>query len=115
MYKVAAVVKGGNKFSCKDMQFRNTAGPQEKQVVALLVIADNVAFFNCQIDGYQDTFAIEYEMSSSIVSPSMAPSTSSSVMPLSSFRTVRYTRASLRDNNVWWLLGFGSNKESHIG
>lgn len=57
---VAAVVKGGNGFFCKDMQFRNTAGPEGRQALALLVIADNVAFFNCRMDGYQDTVAVEY-------------------------------------------------------
>lgn len=37
------------------MAFRNTAGPEGGQAVALQVQADMSAFFNCQIDGYEGT------------------------------------------------------------
>ncbi|KAK3026928.1 hypothetical protein RJ639_040334 [Escallonia herrerae] len=48
----AAVGKG---FIAKSMTFRNTAGPEGHQAVALRIQSDMSAIFDCSIEGYQDT------------------------------------------------------------
>lgn len=45
----------GKGFIARSMAFRNTAGPEGGQAVALQVQADMSAFFNCRIDGYEGT------------------------------------------------------------
>lgn len=50
-----AAVVSGKGFICKGMGFHNTAGPQGHQAVALRVQSDQSAFFNCHMEGYQDT------------------------------------------------------------
>ncbi|KAK3011953.1 hypothetical protein RJ639_012535 [Escallonia herrerae] len=53
--KTASFSAIGTGFIAKAMGFQNTAGPEGHQAVALRSQSDMSAFYNCRIDGYQDS------------------------------------------------------------
>lgn len=54
-FRTATVAVSGKGFIARGMTFRNTAGPQNHQAVALRVDSDQSAFYRCSMEGYQDT------------------------------------------------------------
>ncbi|GLT90201.1 hypothetical protein SLE2022_081470 [Rubroshorea leprosula] len=54
-FRTATVAVSGKGFIARDMTFRNTAGPQKHQAVALRVDSDQSAFYRCSMEGHQDT------------------------------------------------------------
>jgi pectinesterase len=53
---IAAV--SGDRFLAIDVTFRNTAGPENHQAVALRNNADLSTFYRCSFEGYQDTLYV---------------------------------------------------------
>ncbi|XP_068657838.1 putative pectinesterase/pectinesterase inhibitor 22 [Aristolochia californica] len=54
-FRTATFAVSGMGFIARDITFRNTAGPMNRQAVALRVDSDRSAFFRCSMEGYQDT------------------------------------------------------------
>ncbi|KAI4379598.1 hypothetical protein MLD38_005876 [Melastoma candidum] len=54
-FKSATFGIDGNDFMAMAMGFRNTAGPEKGQAVALRATSDRAVFLNCRFEGYQDT------------------------------------------------------------
>ncbi|WZZ41335.1 hypothetical protein YC2023_037594 [Brassica napus] len=51
----ATFIASGSHFICKHLTIRNTAGPTKGQALALMCSGDLSVFYNCSIEGYQDT------------------------------------------------------------
>ncbi|XP_073156507.1 putative pectinesterase/pectinesterase inhibitor 22 isoform X1 [Henckelia pumila] len=54
-FRTATVAVSGKGFIARDITFRNTAGPENHQGVALRVDSDQSAFYRCSMEGHQDT------------------------------------------------------------
>ncbi|CAL5404868.1 unnamed protein product [Camellia sinensis] len=57
-FNSATVAVTGGGFIARDITFRNTAGPQNHQAVALRSGSDLSVFYRCGFEGYQDTLYI---------------------------------------------------------
>ncbi|KAK4432761.1 putative pectinesterase/pectinesterase inhibitor 45 [Sesamum alatum] len=54
-FQTASFAAIGEGFMAQSLGFRNTAGPEKHQAVALRVQSDRSIFLNCRMEGYQDT------------------------------------------------------------
>ncbi|XP_074563160.1 putative pectinesterase/pectinesterase inhibitor 13 [Curcuma longa] len=54
-FLTATFFAAGDRFVAIGMAFRNTAGAEKHQAVALRVVSDRSVFLNCRMEGYQDT------------------------------------------------------------
>ncbi|KAJ4956346.1 hypothetical protein NE237_013129 [Protea cynaroides] len=54
-FRTPTTAVSGRGFIARDMTFRNTAGPENHQAVALRVDSDLSAFYRCSMEGHQDT------------------------------------------------------------
>ncbi|XP_015634871.1 probable pectinesterase/pectinesterase inhibitor 13 [Oryza sativa Japonica Group] len=61
IWKTATFAVDSDRFTAMRLGIRNTAGEEKQQTLALRVKADKSIFFNCRIEGNQDTlFAQAY-------------------------------------------------------
>ncbi|XP_042056414.1 pectinesterase 2-like [Salvia splendens] len=59
--KSATVGVAGYGFIGRSITFRNTAGPENQQAVALRSDADHSVFYQCSFEGYQDTLYVNHQ------------------------------------------------------
>ncbi|CAI0393964.1 unnamed protein product, partial [Linum tenue] len=57
-FRSATFAVNGAGFIARGITFRNTAGPQNHQAVALRSDSDRSVFYQCSIEGYQDTLYV---------------------------------------------------------
>ncbi|KAJ4873505.1 putative pectinesterase/pectinesterase inhibitor 25 [Raphanus sativus] len=57
-YNCSSFAVVGERFMAVDVTFRNTAGPEKHQAVALRNNAEGSTFYRCSFEGYQDTLYV---------------------------------------------------------